>query len=158
MNYNRLTLTFYGPHAHLEQKFFDHYYKSVLGITRLSLVAGLILYAAFGILDALMLPGVKDKTWFVRYALICPFISSIILLSYHKSYKKYWQLSLILVIFSAGVGIIYMITVAPPSVGYLYYVGLILVIFFCYTFFRTRFIWATITCWTLVLLLLSSGR
>ena len=123
MNYNRLTLTFYGPHAHLEEKFFDHYYKSVLGITRLSLVAGLILYAAFGILDALMLPGVKDKTWFVRYALICPFISSIILLSYHKSYKKYWQLSLILVIFSAGVGIIYMITVAPPSVGYLYEEG-----------------------------------
>ncbi len=152
MDYNRLTLTFNGANSNLEKMFNDHYFKSVLGITRFSLIAGLFLYAVFGFLDAIMLPEHKGQTWFVRYAIICPLIFATFLFSYHRSYKKYWQLSLVVVIFCAGIGVLYMITVAPLEVGYLYYVGLILVIFFCYAFFRTRFIWATITCWLLVLI------
>ncbi len=155
MDYNRLTLTFDGVNRNLEEKFVDHYFKSVLGITRFSLLAGFLLYGVFGVLDAIMLPGLKEKVWFVRYAVICPLILLTFFLSYHPSYKKYWQLSLILVIFSAGLGILYMIAVVPLEVGYRYYVGLILVIFFCYTFFRTRFLYATITCWLLVLVYLT---
>ncbi len=152
MNFNRLTLKFTGVDAALEEKFIDHYFESVLGITRFSLFVGMIFYAAFGILDALVLPEVMYKTWFVRYAVVCPLVLGVFLFSYQKSYKKYWQPSLVFIIFSAGLGIIYMIVVAPLRSGYLYYAGLLLVILFCYTFFRTRFIWATITCWSLVLI------
>jgi hypothetical protein len=152
MNYNRFTLRFTGDDGGLEAEFLDINFRNCLTLTRFSLLVGLIFYAAFGVLDAVLLPELKYTTWFIRYAVVCPVIFFVILFSYHAQYKKYWQASLILVISAAGLGIIFMIAIAPQLVSFSYYAGLILVIIFCYAFFRTRFIWASITCWALVAL------
>ena len=54
--------------------------------------------------------------------------------------------------FLAGAGVIIMIILAPPPVSYSYYAGLILIFMAIYTVSRLRFIWASTTCWLLVVL------
>jgi len=152
MHCNRLTLKFTGDDKDLESEFLETHFRNSLTLTRFSFLVGLIFYAAFGVLDAVLLPQMKGSTWLIRYAAVCPIIFLMFLFSYHAQYKKFWQASLVLVISVAGLGIIFMIAIAPQSVSFSYYAGLILVIIFCYAFFRTRFIWASITCWAIVLL------
>ncbi len=53
---------------------------------------------------------------------------------------------------TAGIGIIMMISLAPPPAHYSYYAGLILVLMLSYTVINMRFIWATATGWLIVLL------
>ncbi len=152
MEYNPFTLRFVGEDEQLEARFLEYYFRDCLTVTRVSILVGFVFYAAFGILDALLLPEVKQTTWFIRYVVVCPLILFFFLMSFHHNYKKYWQISFVLIISSAGLGIIYMIVIAPQPVNFSYYAGLILVFIFGYTFFRTRFIWASITCWGIVAL------
>lgn len=72
MQYNRITLKFSGEDSHLENKFADTYFSASLNATKFTLLMGLIFYAAFGILDAILLPEVKETIWLIRYAIVCP--------------------------------------------------------------------------------------
>ena len=54
------------------------------------------------------------------------------------------------VVILAGLGITVMMTIAPYPGNYLYYGGLILVFFYCYTFLKLRFMWATLSGWTIL--------
>ena len=54
------------------------------------------------------------------------------------------------VVLLAGLGIIGMVLIAPYPVSNSYYAGLILVFIFGYTFFKLRFIWATLSGWMIV--------
>ena len=60
------------------------------------------------------------------------------------------QLANASVVLLAGIGVNGMIAIAPNYVSNTYYTGLILVLFFGYTFSKLRFIWATITGWMIV--------
>ena len=152
MKYNRITLSFTDNDPSLEKEFLRCYFENSLQITRITVLLGGLFYALFGILDAIMLPEVKYVTWTIRYVIVCPIIFLVFALSYSKKYHKYWQFSLAAIIAAAGVGIICMIAVAPRPANSLYYAGLILVIMYGYTVFRTRFIWASLTCWGIVVL------
>ena len=54
-------------------------------------------------------------------------------------------------VLAAGLGIIQMILIAPYPASHTYYAGLILVFFYGYTFWRLRFVWATLTGWIIVI-------
>lgn len=149
MKYNHVTLTFCGDDQGLEEAFkHDHFQKS-LKFTRIALITGILIYCAFGVLDALLMHSSKAELWFIRYGIACPVGVAIFLFSYSSHFCRYWQVCLVFVTFVAGLGIIGMIALVP-AINYYYYVGLILVLVFCYTFFRIRFIWATLTCWAMV--------
>ncbi|MCK4789160.1 MAG: PAS domain S-box protein, partial [Desulfobacteraceae bacterium] len=135
----------------LEKAFLDDYFQKSLRHVRIALLLGLFFYGIFGILDAWLVPEVKEKLWFIRYAIFSPFILATFLFSYSGHFKRFMQLSIAAVILVAGLGIIAMILVAPDPGNYLYYAGLILVFLFGYTFFKLRFIWATVTGWTIVI-------
>jgi PAS domain S-box-containing protein len=144
---NLLTLSF--PEE-LEQDFLDDYFEKSLRHVRIALLLGFFFYGIFGILDAWLVPNVKQALWLIRYAIVFPFLLGAFLFSYSNHFKKFMQLSIAVVILVAGLGIIAMIIIAPDPGSYLYYAGLILVFLFGYTFFKLRFIWATVTGWTLV--------
>jgi PAS domain S-box-containing protein len=76
---------------------------------------------------------------------------SIFLFSFSRHFMKYMQLCTSGVIMIAGLGIIQMILIAPYPGNNTYYAGLILVFIYGYTFFKLRFIWATLTGWIIVL-------
>jgi len=144
---NPINLSFSGD---LETLFLNDYYKNSLKLVRLSLLAGILIYAFFGILDAHLIPEMKGKLWFIRFAIVCPFLLGVIVFSYFPGFKKYFQLSVAVAMTVAGSAIIVMILIIPPPTNYSYYVGVILVFIWGYTFTRVRFLWATIAGWVIV--------
>jgi signal transduction histidine kinase/ActR/RegA family two-component response regulator len=147
MEVNPLTLSFQNE---LESPFLDSYYKNSLSLVRFSLICGIIIYAFFGVLDAQLVPDMKEKLWMIRFAIVCPILLAIILFSYSFHFKKYFQSVVSLAMVIAGLAIIAMISIIPPPVNYSYYAGLILVLIWGYTFTRVRFIWASIAGWIIV--------
>jgi signal transduction histidine kinase/FixJ family two-component response regulator len=147
MEVNPVTLSFPGD---LEEAFLDDYCKNSLSLVRFSLFVGILMYGFFGILDAQLVPDMKEKLWMIRFAIVCPVLLIVILFSYSSHFKKYFQLAVSIAMVSAGLGIIAMISIIPPPVNYSYYAGLILVFIWGYTFTRVRFVWATTAGWIIV--------
>jgi signal transduction histidine kinase/ActR/RegA family two-component response regulator len=147
MEVHPVTLSFRNE---LERPFLDSYYKNSLSLVRFSLICGIFIYAFFGVLDAQLVPDMKEKLWIIRFAIVCPILLAIILFSYSFQFKKYFQSVVSLAMVIAGLAIIAMISIIPPPVNYSYYAGLILVLIWGYTFTRVRFIWASIAGWIIV--------
>ncbi len=147
MNLNLFTLAFPGD---LEKHFIEDYFEKSKKHVRIALMLAIFFYGIFGILDAWLIPSQKQSLWLIRYVIFLPFTSSILLLSFSKYFKKFMQAANAAVVLLAGLGIIIMMRIAPAPVNYSYYAGLILVFIFGYTFFKLRFIWASITGWLIV--------
>ncbi len=147
MNLNLLTLSF--PRE-IEEEFLDNYVESSLPLVRSILPISIIFFGVFGILDAILLPEIKKTLWTIRYGFICPYLFLLFIVSLTSFFKKIMQPALASAMVWCGLCIIAMITIAPPPVNYSYYAGLILILMYGYTFIRARFIWATLSGWTIV--------
>jgi two-component system, cell cycle sensor histidine kinase and response regulator CckA len=134
-----------------EEEFLEEYFRKSLRHVRLALLLAIGFYAAFGVLDAWLVPEFKATLWLIRYAAFLPLAFGIFLFTFSSRFKEYMQLSITVVILAAGFGIIAMVVIAPYPINYSYYAGLILVFIFGYTFFKLRFIWATLAGWTIVI-------
>ena len=145
---NFLTLSFGG---YLEKDFLENYIQNSLLQVRIALLLGLCLYCIFGILDAWLVPEAKYELWFVRYAIILPFVTSIFIFSFSKHFKKFMQIAIASSVLIAGLGIIAMILIAPYPASYSYYAGLLLVFIYGYAFVKLRFLWASATMWLIVI-------
>ena len=152
MKLHPLTLKFSGESSKLEAPFLSYYYHMSLPQLRIFLILGSLLYASFGILDAILMPEQKYTIWFMRFIIVCPVILGMLLASFSKSFERYMQPFLAVVLTLAGGCIIFMIVIAPIPVNYDYYAGLILVLMLGYTFVRVRFLWASLAGWVQVLL------
>jgi len=135
----------------VEKVFREDYYRKSLKHVRVAILLAMIYYAAFGILDALLVPEAKHWLWLIRYAGFCPFAFAVYLFSFSKQFERYMQPAIGAVVLSAGVGIIGMILIAPSPGHYAYYAGLILVFMYGYTFFKLRFVYATLAGFTIVI-------
>lgn len=147
MDVNPITLAF--PN-NLEKQFIDNYYESSISLVRFSLIVGIFIYGFFGILDALLVPSMKETLWMIRFAIVSPFLLAVIAFSYSSLFKKFFQPAVSSAMVVSGFGIIVMIAIIPPPVNYSYYAGLILVLLWGYTFTRVRFAWATAAGWSIV--------
>jgi signal transduction histidine kinase/CheY-like chemotaxis protein len=145
---NYLTLSF--P-KELERTFQDFYFLASLRQVRIASALGIFFYALFGVLDAWLVPEVKFDLWFIRYAVVCPIVFLVFIFSFSKIFKKFMQPAVASAVLAAGLGIIQMILIAPSPASHTYYAGLILVFFYGYTFWRLRFVWATLTGWIIVI-------
>ena len=152
MKLNLLTLKFAGNSSKLEAPFLSDYYRVSLLPIRISLVLGSLLYASFGILDAVLMPEQKYTIWFIRFGIVCPVLFATLLASFSKPFERCMQPLLTGVFILAGGGIIYMIVIAPPPVNYFHNAGLLLVLMWGYTFIRIRFTWASLAGWVQVVL------
>ena len=144
---NYLTLSF--PEE-LEKAFQDYYFHASLRQVRIASVLGIFFYAIFGFLDAWLVPEAKYDLWLIRYAVVCPVILLVFISSFLDNFKKYMQFAVASAVLAGGLGIIKMILIAPYPASHTYYAGLILVFFYGYTFYKLRFIWATLTGWIIV--------
>jgi len=146
--HNVITLSFEKV---VEKAFQEDYYRKSLRHVRVAILLAMAYYAAFGILDALLVPEEKHWLWLIRYAGFCPLAFAVYLFSFSKHFDRYMQPAIAVVVLSAGVGIIGMILIAPSPGRYAYYAGLILVFMYGYTFFKLRFVYATIAGFTIVI-------
>jgi len=145
MHINPFTLHFSDTDKKLEAGFRKYFFKLSLPVFRWGFLLGIVLYGLFAFLDAMFMPELKHQFWLIRFALVIPVMAAGILFSFHENFEKYWQPSISFIITIAAFGIFWMIAMSSAPEGNSYYVGNILVLFFCFTFIRARFIWATFT-------------
>jgi PAS domain S-box-containing protein len=144
---NRVTLSF--PQE-LEREYQKVYFHKSLWHNRMALLMAIFLFGIFGILDAWLVPTVKEKLWGIRYGVFIPFAFGVFLFSFSRYFKKFMQPCLAAVVLLAGLGVIAMILIAPYPGNFSYYAGLILILFYGYTFIKMRFLWATLVGWIIV--------
>lgn len=131
----------------LEEPFFEHHYKNSIGMVRVALLLGLLLYTVFGILDIYCIPSSTEYTWIIRYACVTPIIILSLISTFLPISYRVSQLILSFMALSAGYGIIFMVFLSKPNeIAYqTYYTGLILVLFFLQTVLRLRLSYSTVT-------------
>jgi signal transduction histidine kinase/ActR/RegA family two-component response regulator len=148
---NRLTLAFSGEIKEYEIAFRDDYFKRSLNPMRFSLILSIFFFAIFAFLDALLLPDLKNMFWFIRFGIISPLLTAIVIFSFSPSFKKFMQPVLAGIMYITGLSIIVMTIFAANVAGnYTYYAGLFLIFIIGYTFIKSRFIYATIVGWSIV--------
>jgi signal transduction histidine kinase/CheY-like chemotaxis protein len=127
------------------------YFKRSLNPFRFSLILAIFFFGIFAFLDAMLLPQLKNLFWLIRFGVITPVLLSVILFSYTPKFRNYMQPILSVIMYLTGLAIIVMIIYAANiAEHYTYYAGLILIFIFGYTFIKARFIYATISGWSIV--------
>ena len=96
----------------LERDFCSDYCTKSLKHVRLAMAFGRLLYAAFGILDVYIIPEAKDIAWFIRFAIVCPYLVFLLRFSLTPQVERCMKEALMLLVFVAGVGIAIMIGAA----------------------------------------------
>jgi len=147
MGLNYFTLSFAGQ---MEEIFLKDYFKKSLNQIRFYMTIGILFFGIFSILDAVIVPDIKERLWVIRYFFICPPLLLLVLISYSRFFERYMQACLTGVMIWTGVGIIGMTIIAHKPIGYYYYAGLILILMYGYTFIRIRFLWAALGGWVIV--------
>jgi diguanylate cyclase (GGDEF)-like protein len=144
--FNVVTLAFLN--SDLERAFQKDYFEKTLFQIRLALLFAAVLYAMFGILDNLVIPGIKQYAWLIRFFLICPLLLVTFVLTYTRFFRRLMRLLLFLAGFASGAGIVVMIVIAPSPGNHLYYSGVLLCVLF-YFVFVPDFMLATILSWSI---------
>ena len=129
-----LTLRFDDPQ--LEAAFEEEYFDRTLIQVRWALIVGMLLYSIYGFVDTWLAYEQREQIWAIRYALVAPAALLCLLFSRTALFRKYRDLAVSMVIFIALLGIIGMMTLAPPPANNLYEIGLFMVIVYAFTLVR----------------------
>jgi PAS domain S-box-containing protein len=146
VEFNRVTLSFKGRHAHLERRFLDDYFKRSLTQVRACLVLGILVYTGFAFSDTAFYPEVKNLVLTVRFSVVVPALIGLYILSLFPSiFRRYWQASLVAMMGLGVAGLATVIIGADEPARFTYYPALILALIWGYLCVRLRFIWASLT-------------
>lgn len=137
----RLGLRFVDPG--LEAAFRRDYDRRTLTQVRLSIVLGSIVYLALGLQDLWFFPEHYARAWLLRASIVA-FLMSAYVLTHRPLFERRSSAILAAVTIVAGLGPITMIAVGSSAVAVSYYLGLVLVVVWSYTFSGLRFVAAAI--------------
>ena len=135
----------------LEGSFSDYLFPRALPRARFALVLAVVLFAAFGILDAFIVPEDARSIWLIRYGLVCPLGLAVLGVTHTRWFRPIMQPTLSAFAVVGGSAIVAMIAIVDPFGGYLYYAGLVLVIFWIFTLLQLRFSYAAGACLVIVI-------
>ena len=151
MNFDRYTLAF--P-TEIEKKFHIKYFHDSLIQFRVSFFLVIILYGVFGFLDWMVIAQYAQLFNFIRFAIIIPLLSLVLIFSFSKYFIRVWQELLFICFIVAGAGITVMTLLAPEN--YTYYAGMMLIFSAGYFFIKLRFFLASLAGW-LTLIIFNIG-
>src|SRR5436190_23126744 len=75
----------------IESKFQEDYHEKTISTSRLAVLVGLLLIAAFGFLDQSAAPQSYLLIWAIRYRIVVPLLSLILLLTFSPRLKTWTQ-------------------------------------------------------------------
>jgi signal transduction histidine kinase len=128
----------------LEDRFAEYFVARALPTARFALLLAVALFALFGILDGLLVPEEAGTIWGIRFAFVCPLGLAVYGFTFTRAFRTVMQPTLCAFAVLGGLSIVAMIVIADPPAGYLYYAGLVLVIFWTYTLLQLHFVYATV--------------
>lgn len=138
-----LSLRFSDPG--LERDFRVEWATGSVLYVRLALALGLVLFAAFGALDAYILPEALVPVRVIRFGIVCPIGAIALLLTLAGRARDHLQALAALSVLAAGGGLIAMMAIATGPGRHEYYAGLLLVEMFAFTLTRLRIPAAAVT-------------
>jgi len=149
--FHPLTLSF--PRSEMEKRFLESYHEKNLSRLRLAMILGFFLYSIFAVLDSISVGPLWPKVWFIRFALVDPFLILVLALTFlfKKQAVKYYQPLVSSAILMAGFGILAMLAMIPAPAQYLYSQGLMLVLIYNYAFLGLRFIYASLNSFLIII-------
>jgi signal transduction histidine kinase/CheY-like chemotaxis protein len=141
---NPVTLAFREEQADLEALFHQNYFRTNLGHMRLAMSMAALFYGLAGLVENTFLPSASMAIWVIRYGVVVPLFILGVFFSFTRHYEKCWYALSCFYILASGGGFVTMIILGPKPEIYSYYVGVIICLFFGYTFARERFIHASL--------------
>jgi signal transduction histidine kinase len=122
-----------------------------INLIRVYLIAGTLLYVAFGVLDIVLGGTSMTSILTVRFGVVTPILLGIFLLTFHRGFQRIMQAALALAMLSSGMGVLAMTAIMGPPFNSLYYAGLIMVVSYCGSLIRLNFRYsALISIWLFV--------
>jgi signal transduction histidine kinase/CheY-like chemotaxis protein len=130
----------------LEREFRRDLARNSVGLFRLGVGIAFVLWAGFGLLDSWIVPEVKNEVWFIRYAIVLPFLIAAYLFTYSRYFVRYMQVAAAAVYLNSVLSLIAMVDFVIRPVGaHPYTAGLLLALPCASVVFRLRFlnaVWA----------------
>ncbi len=136
--FSRLWLRFSDPRT--EREFARHALADYMTFIRIYLIAGIGLYMLFGILDLRVGGSAASSLFVIRYAVACPILLLVFVLSFTQGFERYGQMALASTMVTSGLGVVVMTAIMPAPFNSDYYAGLIMVVIYCGSFIRVDFI------------------
>jgi two-component system cell cycle sensor histidine kinase PleC len=137
-NYRIRPLSLCFEDERVEERFIPAHLVRALPTIRIFFVAGAIFYGLFSILDIYVVPESLREVWLIRFALIIPFLLSVVALTYTKFFLRWAQPLLAASLFVSGSGIILMTVVTNAPANAQYYAGLLIVVIYGSSLIRLR--------------------
>jgi signal transduction histidine kinase len=141
---DKLRLSFLDPDA--ERQFAQEAANDALPVIRFYVASGFLLYGIFGFLDWIVGGAQTVDLWFIRYALVCPYLLVLYVLTYSPSFWKMMQALLVIAMLCAGFGIVAMTAIMKPPYNSIYYAGVTLVVIWCWSLVRLRYYYCVGIC------------
>lgn len=135
-----MTLSFGGS---LEKEFQAHYTRETLTMSRWAFGLGWLMYLGFGYLDYLMFPGQYKLMWGIRLFWVTPQMAVAMAMTFFPFFQRYIQPIYFIFSLSSAWGIYAMMLMTPAPGSHRYYGGILLLLVYCFTLLRLRFLWAT---------------
>ncbi|HEY2446936.1 MAG TPA: HAMP domain-containing sensor histidine kinase [Rhizomicrobium sp.] len=145
---DRFRLSF--RNAYIERNFERETLRKSLGVIRVYLIAGTLLYLSFGLLDAIVSRQSVPALFAIRYGFVCPVLIGVLVLTFFRIFERIGQLALASTMISCGAGVVAMTAIMPPPYNAQYYAGLIMVVIYCSSLIRLRFLYSVVTAIALV--------
>lgn len=152
LNINPFNLFFADSNQILEKPFIENYFEKSLKQIRVCIILSILVYAVFGIVDIKAVPQLKNILWIIRYAIYCPVAICVLIFTFSKYFKKYFQLIISVSAVFASLGLLIINSLAASSGFYSYNYAIFFTLIFIYNLTRLKFIYATLSGWTIIIL------
>lgn len=125
----------------VERRFSEETFSRSLNLIRAYLIAGTVLYVIYGILDRIVGGEATLLILSIRYGIICPVLLAIFAFTFSDLFPRYGQIALSIAMLSTGLGVVAMTAVMAPPFNSEYYAGLIMVVIYCGSLIRLKFLY-----------------
>jgi len=136
---DNIRLRFRDPEV--ERTFARESLKEALAVIRLYIAGGLLFYIVFGALDLIIGGPDLIRIWEIRFGLVCPGLVCVLALTFLPVFGRITQFALAGAMAISGMGIVAMTAVMHAPYNAIYYAGLIMVITWCGSLIRMRFLY-----------------
>ncbi|HTT81984.1 MAG TPA: HAMP domain-containing sensor histidine kinase [Rhizomicrobium sp.] len=143
-NYELDTIRLVFRDSSIERIFEREMLQSSLGIIRIYVLAGTLLYAAFGILDRIAGGSVFPILLLIRFGFAIPVLMAGFILTFSPVFARIGQYMLGAILVASGSGVVIMTMVMHSPFNAEYYAGVVMCVIYSSSLIRLRFTYAAI--------------
>jgi signal transduction histidine kinase len=125
----------------VEKRFSEETLTRSINLIRAYVLAGTLIFLLYSVLDVILASEITFLVILIRYAIICPILLSVLASTFWKQFPQFGQIALSIAMLAAGLGVVAMTSVMPVPYNSQYYAGLIMVVIYCSSLIRLKFLY-----------------